>query len=246
MDPNSLLIITLAIAVGSLVKGATGVGLPMVAVPFIASLLGLHHAVAIMVIPVLLSNLWQLVGHREERHDPRMGFLPLCLFASGIGVVVGTFLLTALPERVLTFALGCILLSYLALRFLKPDFILGPAAASKSALPVGLAAGVLHGATGVSAPVTVPFIHAMRLGRAVHVYAICAIFFVLTVVQWPALYFAGIMRPEWIIEGLLALIPMAIFLPVGQWLASKLSASGFDKLILAFVGIMGTKMVLGL
>lgn len=245
MDLNTIVVVALSIGAGSIVKGATGVGLPLIAVPFMASWLGIHQAIAIMLVPVLVSNLWQIGQFRRLRQDPRMGFLLPMLVAGTVGLLFGTLLLKTLPERALFFMLGMVLLAYLAVRLAKPNFVLTPSVARSAALPVGLGSGLLHGAAGVSAPLSVPFIHAMRLERPAHIYAVSAIFLVLSVIQWPSLYVAGIMRLEWVVLGVLALIPMLVFMPIGQWLASRLPPAAFDKLILSFLGIMGVKMVLG-
>ena len=54
------------------------------------------------------------------------------------------------------------------------------------------------------------------------------------------------MRPEWLLQGLLALVPILLFMPLGQWASSKLSRQAFDRMILVFLGVIGLKMVLGL
>lgn len=167
--------------------------------------------------------------------------LMLCV----VGVIAGTWFLTSTPERGLALTLGILLLGYLALRLLNPHFTVGPQAARRWAMPAGLGAGLLNGATGISAPIGVTFIHAMRFGRDAHVYAVSAMFMVLAIFQAPSLWVAGILRPEWLMQGMFALIPTFLFMPVGQWLASKMSQSAFDRMILIFLGAIGLKMVLG-
>jgi hypothetical protein len=71
-------------------------------------------------------------------------------------------------------------------------------------------------------------------------------FLVFAVVQLPALWIAGVMRQEWLLQGLFALVPILLFMPLGQWLSSKLSRTAFDRMILIFLGVIGLKMVLGL
>jgi hypothetical protein len=50
-----------AISFGALIKGMTGLGLPLFAVPAIAMMTSVEEAVVLMIIPGLGSNLW-LVG----------------------------------------------------------------------------------------------------------------------------------------------------------------------------------------
>ncbi|MNW22922.1 hypothetical protein D3C71_2247090 [compost metagenome] len=54
------------------------------------------------------------------------------------------------------------------------------------------------------------------------------------------------MQPQWLLDGVLALVPIVLFMPVGQAIAGRLSRKAFDRMILIFLGAIGVKMVLGL
>ncbi|MAN78238.1 MAG: hypothetical protein CML24_13875 [Rhizobiales bacterium] len=245
MDIIALAIIFVAVGAGAISKGATGMGMPLITIPFLAATFGLQHAIAVLLIPILVSNASQLYRFRHARGEAGLGFLQPMLMLCVVGVIAGTWFLTSTPERGLALTLGILLLGYLALRLLNPHFTVGPQAARRWAMPAGLGAGLLHGATGISAPIGVTFIHAMRFGRDAHVYAVSAMFMVLAIFQAPSLWVAGILRPEWLMQGMFALIPTFLFMPVGQWLAGKMSQSAFDRMILIFLGAIGLKMVLG-
>jgi len=246
MDLSSAVIMALALAAGAIVKGATGMGLPLVALPVLTAAFGLQHAVGLLTIPLIVTNAWQLWRFRGESGSPRMAFMPLFLVGGAVGIGVGTWALTNLPERLLILALGVILLAYVVLRLMTPHWVLSTAMARRWGPLAGLGGGTLQGATGISAPIGVTFIHAMGMDRAAHVFAVSAMFLLFAVVQLPALWAAGVMQPLWMLQGLLALIPILIFMPVGQWASGKLSRQAFDRMILIFLGVIGLKMVLGL
>ena len=236
---------TLALAAGAVVKGATGMGLPLVALPVLTTVFGLQHAVGLMTIPLIVTNVWQVWRFRAEARAPRLGFMPWFLVGGAVGIGLGTWALTALPERVLVLSLGVILLVYVALRIATPHWVLSLELARRLGPLAGIGGGTLQGATGISAPIGVTFIHSMNLERAAHVFAVSAMFLTFAVVQLPSLWLAGVMRPEWLLQGLLALIPILVFMPLGQWISGKLSRQAFDRMILVFLGIIGVKMVLG-
>lgn len=246
IDIGRYAIMAAALAAGALVKGATGMGLPLIALPVLASTLGLQHAVGVMVVVQIVTNSVQTWQFRAAARSDRLRFLPLFLCAGGVGVLVGTWLLTNLPERVLILVLGLLLLAYFALKLAKPHLSVGPVAARRFGPLAGLGSGVLQGATGISAPIGVTFIHAMGLGRDAHLFAVSAMFLVLGLVQLPALILSGVLQPVWVVEALVALVPILIFMPVGQMLAGKLSRAAFDRMILIFLGLVGLKMVIGL
>jgi len=245
-DPGQLAIMGLALAGGALIKGATGMGLPLIALPALTACIGLQHAVAVMVVPITYTNLSQAWRFRALARHERMGFLPLFLTFGGIGIVIGTLVLSSLPERGLELILGGIVLLYLVARFALPDLAIGPGTARRLGPPTGLAAGVLQGATGISAPVGVTFIHSMGLEREAMVFAVSAMFLMFSVVQMVSLGAVGLLGASELLEGALALIPILIFMPLGQILANRLSHRTFDRLILVFLGLMGIKMVLGI
>ncbi|UYN98873.1 MAG: sulfite exporter TauE/SafE family protein [Devosia sp.] len=245
-DPARLAIMALALAAGAIVKGATGMGLPLVALPVLTTVFGLQHAVGIMAITQVLTNCMQIWQFRSEARSEGLGFLPWFLVAAGAGVVLGTWLLSSLPERALIISLGLLLLGYFLFKITRPHLTVGPELARRAGPFAGFGSGVLQGATGISAPIGVTFIHAMGLERRTHVYAVSAMFLTLGLVQLPALVISGIMQAQWVLEALLAMIPILIFMPVGQALAKRLSRRAFDLMILIFLGLMGLKMVLGL
>lgn len=246
METTTLIGVTLALAAGAVAKGATGMGLPLVALPPLAALLGLQHAIGVLLIPILVTNAAQVWRFRAARHGAGLAFLPRCLWAGAVGIGIGTWALDALPERSLLFGLGLILMAYLALRLLRPGAMVSPALALRYGAPVGVAAGALQGATGISAPVGVTFIHAMRLERPEHVFAVSAMFLTFAVVQLPAVVLAGIFETAWLGQGVLALLPALAFMPLGDRLARRFSRVTFDRLILGFLAVMGVKLVFGI
>lgn len=246
LDLSALILMSGALALGATVKGATGMGLPLVALPVLTTVFGLQHAVGLMTLPLLLTNVLQVWRFREVAQTPPMAFLPRLLALGAVGVILGTVALTMVPERWLVLALGVILLAYVALKLLNPHLTVGPVQARQVAAVPGFFAGILQGATGISAPVGVTFIHAMGLARDAHVFAVSAMFLLFAMVHLPALFAMGVMEAEWLLHGALALIPILLFMPLGQLLAGKLSRRAFDRMILIFLGLMGLKMVLGL
>lgn len=246
MDFSAVAVMLVALAAGAVVKGATGMGLPLVALPVLTAAFGLQHAVGLMTVPLIVTNAWQVWRFRAAARSDRLGFMPLFLAGGAVGIGLGTWALTTLPERALVLTLGLILLAYVALRLARPHWSLTPALAKRLGPAAGLGAGALQGATGISAPIGVTFIHALTLDRDGHVVAVSAMFLLFAVVQLAALTTAGVMQPDWLLHGALALLPILLFMPLGQWLGGRLSRSAFDRMILIFLGAIGLKMVLGL
>ena len=96
MTTESLIIIFLALAAGSLVKGISGLGLPLTAIPVMASFMDVDRAVAIMVIPGVLINIWLLWTYRASA--VQIPKLPLVCVTGVLGVIAGALILSSVPR----------------------------------------------------------------------------------------------------------------------------------------------------
>jgi uncharacterized protein len=240
MDWQSLALIALALGGGGLVKGVTGMGMPMVAVPVVAAFLGVQHAVAVLVVPIVVTNFLQFWAYRGHRSDTE--FLPLFLTAGVAGVGLGTWLLVELPERALSLAMAAMVAIYIATQLARPGMRLSKRLAQRLAGPAGVAAGALQGATGVSGPVTAMFLHARGLARESYVYAAAAMFLLFGLVQLPALILAGVMTWRIALEGTLALPPALAMMAVGGWLARFISPQFFNRIILGLLAAIALQL----
>lgn len=245
MDLQTIIIVTLALGAGGLVKGALGLGLPMVALPFLTSAFGLQQAIGILLIPIILTNGAQIRRYRATLNDPAVRFLPPFLVGGIGGVAVGTVALVTLPERLLVAGLGLMLLAYVGLRLARPTLQLSLPMARRIALPVGVAGGAVMGATGVVAPVGLTYINAMRLARDATVIIASVMFLVYGIAQMGALIVAGVYRLEWLWLGLFAMLPVLLTMPLGDFLGRRMGAVLFDRVIVALLALMGVMMVLG-
>ena len=240
LDLYTTLVILVALSLGGMVKGATGAGAPVVAVPVIAAFFDVRLAVAVMVTPNLASNLWQVIEYRKECLGG--GFTWRFALTGAFGALVGTVLLAILPERALILIVALSVSAYIALRVAHPDFRLGAVTARRLAMPAGLAAGLLQGAAGISAPVAVSFLNAMRVPRPAFIATISAIFLGMAMVQLPALFVAGFLTPALLGLSVVALAPLLVSMRLGAWLARRLSHEGFDRLTLLLLTLLALRL----
>ncbi len=243
VDWAAALTIVAAFGLGGMVKGLTGMGMPLVAIPILAGVFSVPDAIALMTVPVLVTNAWQLTSLRAALAGGQIRFLVPMLTAGAVGVVCGTALLVAIDDATLMLTLAGLLLGYVGLRLAHPDFRIGPRAGTVAAAPVGLAAGVLQGATGVSAPIGVTFIHAMRFDRDTHVFAVSAMFGLFAVTQTTSLALAGVLSAPRLVESAFALLPTAVAMAIGSALGRRFSRATFDRLILALLTLSAAKMI---
>lgn len=230
---TEILIIGLAVAIGAFAKGATGTGLPQVAIPVVAMFLGVEHAVVVMAIPAVASNSWMLWQYRSHLSSSRD--LPALLLAGSIGAVLGTFALKSLDTGVLSVVVATIVLVYVILFLSRSELVLSPRLTRYLSPPLGLGAGLLQGATGISGPLVSTYLHGFRLKKEVFVVSQVALFQVYGIVQMLTLLPLGLYDRQRLVHALLALILIILIMPLGAYWARRLSHRAFELLVLVIL-----------
>ncbi|WP_274425742.1 sulfite exporter TauE/SafE family protein [Chelativorans sp. YIM 93263] len=236
-----LAIIFACLAAGGIIKGATGAGAPLLAVPALAMIFNVKFAVVVMLMPNLLTNVWQGWHYRDHRLPA--AFVWSFAGAGAAGVLVGTVILAYFSQELLSMIVAGAVFVYIILRFARPDWKIAYTLARKLSLPAGLTAGVLQGASGISAPVSISFLNAMKLERPVFISTISVFFASMTVLQGAALGYLGIFHVRDAIISLAAVIPILAFMPAGAALARRMSKETFDRAVLVLLGILALKLV---
>ncbi|MBP0482877.1 sulfite exporter TauE/SafE family protein [Sagittula salina] len=236
-----LIWVAVALGLGGILKGATGAGAPVIAVPVIALYFDVPTAVAVMVLPNFATNLiqsWKFRAHLPAGRFP-------WLFAGGgfVGAWIGTVMLAHVAPQILLMMVAAVVFLYIGFRLARPDWALSRAVADRVVFPTATVAGVLQGATGVSAPVSITFLNAMRPERAVFVATISLFFLAMTLVQIPAMTWYGLLTPSRALGSAAALVPIVAAMPLGAALAKRLPKEVFDKTILVMLACVAAKLV---
>jgi len=241
MEPTDIILIGLAFAAGGIIKGAVGAGAPLLAVPLMVLLRDVQFAVAVFVLPNIVPNLWQFLKYRRAITAPRftIGFA----LAGGAGAGLGTVALAGWRPDVLMLIVAVALIAYITFRLARPAWQLPWPLARHLAVPVGIVAGALQGASGLSAPISLTFLNAIRLEREMFIATVALFFIALGVTQLPVQLAYGIMTTERFIYSILSLIPLIGFMPVGAWIGRHLSRAVFDRLTLLILAVLAFKIV---
>jgi uncharacterized membrane protein YfcA len=241
LDLFSWAVIFTALALGGVLKGATGAGSPVIAVPVMAAFIDVRLAVILMAAPNLVTNSWQIVQYRHARLPDRFS-LKFGL-AGAFGAVVGTVILASVPQNALTIFVGVSVACYIVLRFMRPGFRLPMPLAHKLVWPLGAISGVLQGAAGISAPVSVSFLNALGISRDAFIVTVSSFFWAMAFVQIPTLFFVGLLTWDRMAISAAALIPLLLFMPVGNWIAARMSARAFDTVVLVLLAALAVRLI---
>ncbi len=214
---HALVVLTFLLA--GLVKGLIGLGLPTVAIGLLSLLMAPAQAAALLVVPSLVTNVWQLAA------GPR--FLGLArrlwtmMLAIGLGTWAGAGILTGSRTGVTMVALGCALVAYAVLGLAAVRLSV-PARIEPWLSPIiGAATGLVTGATGVFVIPAVPYLQALGLDKDELVQALGLSFTVSTVALAGALARGGALDVS-MSSTVLALAPALLGMVVGQYARSRI------------------------
>lgn len=241
LSPETIVVIVVALTLGSLAKGIAGFGLPVVAIPLLAGFWGVDAAIAILAFPNIVTNSILIWVHR--RHATLKGGLLWVLGLGAVGVVLGTWFLAELPGRALMKILAVWVALYLIMLLRHPKLQMAERVARRVAPFAGLAGGAMQGAMGMSAPIVITFLHSLRLNQRSYLFSVATVFWVLGVVQILALRQFGLFEGARPLESLIAIVPIAVGMPIGIYLSKRMSQRTFDRIMIGIFVVVEIRLV---
>lgn len=233
MDSSTILLaIAGAFLLAGFVKGVIGLGLPTVAIGLLGLLMSPTQAAAILVLPALITNVWQAAvgGH----------FKPLArrIWPMLLGICFGTAIGSALLPNgsAATLWLGLALLAYSLLGLVRVEFKVGPEGERWFNFPVGLLTGALTAATGIYVLPGTPYLNALQFDRDRLVQVLGISFTVSTVALGVALAQAGEMHSDLAVPSAVALVTSLIGMWLGQIVRGLVRAETFR--LFFFLGLL--------
>lgn len=221
---DSILLIEIAVfLLAGTVKGVLGLGLPTISVGLLSLVMPPVQAAAILVIPSIVTNFWQLAL------GPGLWPLLRRLGTMMIGICLGTWagmgLLSA--DQTAATALGIALMAYAATGLTKLQ-IRVPARAEPWLSPLmGVVNGAITAATGTFVIPGVPYLQALKLEREELIQALGLLFTVSTVAMAVNLVQASAFDLPNITTSVLMLAPVSVGMLIGQWVRTRISAATF-------------------
>lgn len=233
--------VTAAILLGGFLKGATGAGAPVVGVPILTTLFGIHFAVAVFSVLNLVSNLWHAFAYRKDRHS--RSFVYRFALAGAAGAIVGSVFLAWLPTDILLATLSLVVFAYVALRLMRSEWQLSRSLGNRFVLFAGLAGGLMQGAGGISAPVSVTFLNALRLTREEFIATISVFFCAMSITQIPSLIVLGVLTFDRFVFSCPAIPLLFLAIWSGEAASKYLSKEWFDRAILLLLTVIAIRLL---
>jgi uncharacterized membrane protein YfcA len=237
----SIIIVTFAFLLASFVKGMVGLGLPLVALGLLALVMTPAEAAALLVVPSMVTNLWQLFA------GPSIGALVRRLGSMMFAIVLSTWItawaggamLIGPDAHIAAGGLGVALAAYALFNLVGPHFVVPKQWEPWLSPLIGALTGAAAAATGVFAVPAVPYFQALQLDKEDLVQTLGLSFSVSTLALAVVLAGSGILRLGNAGASVLVLAPTALGMIAGQWLRLRVSEQAFRKVFLIGLLVLG-------
>ena len=227
--------------IAGVVKGALGIGFPTTAISLLAQFSDARTAITLVVVPMVVTNAWQVWRSRQIHWVVRQFWLLLVVML----VFIGVFSLAAatIPENSVTLILGVIVTLYAASSLYRPVIAISQRADKPAQVLTGVVSGAMGGIAGVWAPPILIYLSARRLSKDQFVSTVGLLLFLGSGILLAGYWNGGLLGPSILSVSSLLVIPALMGFSIGERVRSRLSAQRFERLLLWFFLIVGINLI---
>lgn len=237
IDISITLTITFIFVLAGAVKGATGVGLPTVAIGLLTATIGIEKAVPIILIPSIVTNIWQ--GATGGYFAYALKRLWLFLVALVLTIFVGVSIAGDIDTNAAASLLAILLVLYAVIGlagfvFKVPAPVVGPVGVG-----LGCVNGILTGVTGSFVFPGIPFIKAIGMPRDASLQAMGIFMTLASFFLGLALLLDDRLPLELGMTSALAVIPALVGMVFGRRIAKRFSDKAFNTVFMVSMLLVG-------
>ncbi len=241
-DLTVLAIVAVAFLFGGFAKGVTAVGMPIFAVAIMASTLEPRLALASLIMPAVVTNLWQTI-RAEDFFRPLRRFWPM-IACFMVTMLIFARVMAGLDTKMLFAILGGVLVLFSVLNMWRPQGEpLSPATERWAGPLAGLLGGALGGLTTIWGPPMVIFLVMLRLDKDEFVRTVGFIWSLgvipLTIGYWQN----GVLNAETLPISLYACVPALLGTIFGEYARRFINQDLVRKVMIGLLLIIGLNLI---
>jgi hypothetical protein len=233
--------LTAVFVLGGVVKGVTGVGLPLVLVPLTAQFIDIPVAVALVSVPMVVTNITQAAEGGHALATIRANWLILILLIAG--ALIGVHLLISIDRHLLNLIIGVGFLILAGVLLSLRRLRIGEKAARWAGPLVGFAAGVLGGMSAIFGPPMIAYTLARGADPDTFVRQMAIFALTASSTMLVALGGSGTMSPVDFLMSGAAIVPIQLGMPLGRWLRRRINPEMFRLSVLAILAASGLDLL---
>ncbi|MGI9395581.1 MAG: sulfite exporter TauE/SafE family protein [Boseongicola sp.] len=243
LGPELLLAAALLAFVAGFVKGTVGFALPMIMISGLGSFLSPEAALAGLIIPALVTNLWQALRNglapaigSIQNHWRYLAILMFCLALSAQ-------LVTRLPENALFLVLGVPVTIFAILQLAGWQLAIDPRNRRRTELGLGAFAGGFGGISGVWGPPTVMYLTALHTPKVEQMRVQGVVYGAGAVILTLAHLKSGVLNTESAKLSALLVPPALLGIAIGFVVQDRLSQEKFRRATLLVLVLGGLNLI---
>ncbi|MDX9903730.1 MAG: sulfite exporter TauE/SafE family protein [Bacteroidales bacterium] len=231
---GNIILLSLIIFTASVVRGFTGFGLALVAVPLLQFLMPVTDtAVFIAMINFIFSLLYYRRSKRVISNQP----LGLMALWTGAGVAAGALILKYINPAFIQLGWGILIIFIVFALYREVDFHIR---SDKTAMTLsGLLGGLLSGATGITGPPVAVILASLKTPKE-KFNAVISVF-ILFAVSYALVFYliSGLVKQETLFLALCCVPALLAGLYTGDRLVARISQNTFTGIVYVVLIIMG-------
>ena len=236
------ILIGAALLIAAFVKGATGLGFPLIATPTVALLLDIRTAITILILPNLFMDSAQVIrGGFSYGVFRRFASL---IAPTIIGVFLGTMVLVKLPLWVLNFCLGVMVLIFVFANVLKLDLTISSGAEKILSPLFGFVSGFLNGMTNAAGPTLAIYLYSLKLDKRAFVKTIATIFVITKITQLIAISTWNLFNWATITLSIQVLLFTLTGFYTGMKMQDRVNQQTFNRGLMVLLFVIGLILIL--
>lgn len=240
--PGPLFVVIIGVYIlAGLIKGTLGIGLPTAGISLTAQITDARTAIALVIIPMLLTNVWQVFRTRQYIHRA-IRYWPLALTMIA-GIVVFSWIAPQISIRWVTLLLGMTVLVFSAVSLVREVPALQPKFDKPAQLLSGLFAGAMGGITGVWAPPIIIYMSAIRIDKTTFVAVVGVLLMLGSLTLALSYSNVGLITKGQAWASAILVVPSIAGFSLGERIRDKLDEALFKRLVLLFFLLMGLNLI---
>jgi uncharacterized membrane protein YfcA len=243
----SLWAILFAIAVTLLagfVKGATGFALPMIMVSGLATVFPPELAIAALIVPTVLSNLWQALRRGGLGAAIKSAAqYKLYIFTLLVVIVISSQLVSLMSQQAVFLMLGGPIVILAVVLLSGKSISISTEGRRFADVGVGALAGFLGGLAGIWGPLTVMYLTALETPKKDQIRLTGVIFGAGAVVLGLSHLRSGVLNAQTLPLSFFMIIPVLVGQQLGNFVQDRLDQQKFKRATLFVLIIAGLNLI---
>jgi uncharacterized membrane protein YfcA len=240
-DSTQLFLVGASLLLAAFVKGASGMGFPLIATPAVALLLDIRIAVTILIIPNLAMDITQVL--RGGFPLPVLRRFGWFLAITVAGVFLGTKVLVTLPLWALNLCLGAMVLVFVVSTWLHFEFAVSPRLETILNIPAGFIGGFLNGMTNAAGPALAIYLYSLKLKKAEFIKSISTMFIITKLSQLAAVSTWNLFNGSTLGLSLGVTLFVLFGFHAGLKIQDRINQQNFNRGLLVLLFVIGVTLI---